>query len=105
MGRLVRRYPVCRLHQESQPSLVASARMKQVGCILGRSKTFFCEKCRRVLICESGNVAFSPGLDARCVPGTLGWNGAVYREGIEFSVRDNLIASQGLDTSGAVGER
>lgn len=44
--------------------------------------------------------AFSPGLDARCVPGSLGWTGAVYREGIEFSVRDNLMASLGLDTGG-----
>lgn len=45
-------------------------------------------------------VAFSPGLDARCVPDRLGWSDGVYREGIEFSVRDSLIASQGLDTGG-----
>lgn len=34
------------------------------------------------------------------MPGRLGWTGAVYREGVEFSVRDSLIASQGLDTGG-----
>lgn len=102
VGRLVRRYPVCRLHQESQPSLVVSARMKQVGYILDKSKTFFfpflhffffTKMCRRVF-------AFSSGLCVRCVPGRLGWTGAVYREGIEFSVRDNVKAFQRLDTGG-----